>query len=507
MRKIRSKIIFIFLCAVLLPLFPLSVLVYNLVNQSYRVGVNPRVEEALRNGLRFSKESYDYQRDNLVASLQRFSEIVTVDFEKKNVSTVLCLDILDLDTTFWHPQKLSFLSETGNVSWEIQFNKSHQEFFNPLILQEFKSLQQTQIVVSDRINNQFVALKKLIKINKIFGYLVLEASLDEAYLKRADNTLSVFQVYQTLDLTRHSLPTSFLWAFLVLAIFLLGLVVVIGIWISSKVTAPLSSLTEGVAEIGKGNLDFRIKEIKRKDEIGELASRFNNMAEQLKENQQRLIYLEKISAWQQMARKLAHEIKNPLTPIQLTIQQLVDKYEKNDENYSLLLKECYEIINEEIGSLRQLVTEFSEFGRMPKLDLKTGDLNKLILDVTKLFGNRVQLELEENIPLLPFDQDRIRRVIINLIKNALQADESDNPVYLSSYLKDDCIHVIIEDQGHGIQPNLLEKIFDPYFSTKKEGMGLGLPITRLIVEEHGGKIWAESTPGKGTIFFIKLPIR
>ncbi|MFQ5583854.1 MAG: PAS domain-containing sensor histidine kinase [Calditrichia bacterium] len=233
---------------------------------------------------------------------------------------------------------------------------------------------------------------------------------------------------------------------------------------------------------------------------------FNMMAKNLKENQERMIYLEKMAAWQEIARRLAHEIKNPLTPIRLTIQQIVDSDPHSNEEFSKLLNESYQIINEEIGSLHRLVTEFSEFGKMPELNLQKDDLRALIKDVATLYSHRqIQLQLPGNPVEVPFDWDRMKRVFINLLENAVQADPENRPIVITLIKNSGEIQIEVKDNGPGIAEEMLPRIFEPYFSTKKSGVGLGLAITRKMVEEHGGRISVDAAPGQGTCFTIVLP--
>jgi nitrogen fixation/metabolism regulation signal transduction histidine kinase len=293
----------------------------------------------------------------------------------------------------------------------------------------------------------------------------------------------------------------------VIVLILVILAIGAGILISSRITSRVSKIVEATGELGRGNFEFRLPRTNRKDELSQLMTHFNMMAERLKENQDRLIYLEKMATWQLMARKIAHEIKNPLTPIQLTIQQLVDKYDGSSDTYDRLLKECAEIINEEIGSLRHLVTEFSDFGRLPELVLKEGNMNELIREISGLYGDRIHLDLSQNTIHLPFDADRIRRVLINLLENAAQSDPGNHPVVVKTTAESGFFCLNIIDQGRGIPPQNLSKIFEPYFSEKEGGTGLGLAITRLIVEEHGGTIKVQSSPGKGSTFSLYFPIQ
>lgn len=503
MKRIRTKIVVIILAAVLLPIIPLSVLVFNLVNQSYHVGVNPQVAQALESGLAFSKSIYDFQRNQLVEALERLDKM---NLDQSRL-TGISAKTLGLDSVFWNATALSYLDKDGTAIWQKLFNDVSVNDFDNRFLKQFQSPAQRSLIVSDRKKNQFTAILKRFQNGNIKGYWVLQAGFQENFLKRADHALDVLQMYQTLDLTHHELPRNFLYAFVALGLIILSLAVILGIWISARITSPITLLVKGTAEIGRGNLDYQIPSAARNDEIGLLIEAFNQMARQLKENQERMIYLEKMSAWKQMARKLAHEIKNPLSPIQLTLQQMVDKYEVNNVEYQKLLNECYGIINEEIGSLRKLVQEFSEFGRMPELDLQMADLNELIREISPMYSGQLQLDLDGALPQFLFDEDRIRRVLINLIQNAIQADPKGHPVKVNTEYLENKIRISVSDQGSGIPEDNLSKIFEPHFSSKKEGMGLGLAITRLIIEEHGGTIQVHSRVNEGSQFVIELPIK
>lgn len=506
MKKIRSKIIFILILTVILPLIPISILVLDLVNQSYQIGVNPQVSDALENGLYFSKYLYNIQRRHLIEALEKV--LISLSTSPDIPMTKLSPDKLkiDVDTTYWQIYSLQLRDKDGKQIWIKTYGSFPEVSFDRLILSQFQFPNQKSVVVSDRQNNMFTAVY-LIKDRKEFeGYLVLQARMQQEFLTKAEQVLSIHQIFQSLDLARGSLMKSFLYTFIAIAVIFMSLAVFFGIWISSRITSPVSMLHQAATEIGKGNLAFRLPLAKRKDEIGQLMTHFNEMAQQLQENQERLIYLQKIAAWQQMARKIAHEIKNPLTPIQLTLQQLIDQYSGSDKAYKNLLLECTHIIKEEIGSLRQLVTQFSEFGRLPEFQPQIGDLNALIREVSTLYGERLILKLDENLVTFSFDPDRIRRILINLIENAVQADPADQPVQIESESTADNVKITVSDKGRGIAEEDMQNIFEPYFSTKKSGTGLGLAITRLIVEEHGGSISVRSQVEHGTEFTIVLPL-
>ncbi len=504
MSRLQNKIIAVLILAVLLPLLPLSLLVYQLVNQSYRVGVNPQVAQALKAGLAFSKAQYDLERQELSQALEALLSHRKFHHPGQ-IPAPLDTAGLALHNRFWIPRELFYFDAQGRLLWKRSLQEPDSTGVDPRVFQEFRP-GQLRLVVSDRYHNRFLAVRRVGTSSKPSGFLVLSASMNPKFLQQANQILQVHQVYQSLNLSRHSIPQRFLIAFVALGLVFLLLAVMAGIWISARITAPFSMLARGTEEIGKGNLDYRLPDLKRKDEAGQLVRHFNQMAQALQENQRRLIYLEKMALWQQIASKLAHEIKNPLTPIQLTLQQLVDQYDNRNPEYAQLLQECSQIIQEEIGSLRRLVHEFSEFGRLPKLNLQENDLRELLNELQTLYSQRVQLVVTQPLPRFYFDHDGIRRVFINLIENALQADPGGHPILIETKILDNRVRISVQDRGTGIPAENRSKIFEPYFSTRKGGMGLGLAITRMIVEEHQGHIWVESQLNRGTTFFIELPL-
>jgi nitrogen fixation/metabolism regulation signal transduction histidine kinase len=501
MKKIRTKIVAVLVLTVFIPLVPISLVVLNLIQRSYQIGVHPQIESALENGVYFSKSLYDIQRTHLLKSLELMGHSFSGSYQIPRTRGEL-FNNAGFDTLYWEFRALALLDKQGDVLVAEQYYSEKAFVFDSRILKELKSQSQKGMVVSDRQNNVYSAVVELPPDR----FLVLQAAMKPAFMSASDHLLRVHQIYQSLDLARDSLIKSFLYTFLFIAGILLVLVVLAGIWMSSRITAPVSGLVKGTSELGKGNLGFRLPEDNGRDELSQLVREFNRMARQLKTNQERMLYLEKMGAWQQMARKIAHEIKNPLTPIQLTIQQLVDKYPEDNDKYSELLKECSGIIQEEIGSLRRLVTEFSEFGRLPEPSLIMANLNELIREVSGLYGSRIELRLDDHIKSTVFDPDRMRRVLVNLIENAIQADAAEHPVVISTQLEDAHIILKVKDRGKGIDPRLLPRIFEPYVSGKKEGTGLGLAITRLFIEEQQGCVSVESHPGEGSEFIIELPL-
>ncbi len=314
------------------------------------------------------------------------------------------------------------------------------------------------------------------------------------------------QAHQYLRMIGRDLRGEFVFYFLVATIVLLLLACLMGVRIGFRVTHPLDELVKGTRELARDNLDYRIPP-GRDDEIGLLIGSFNRMAEDLTQNRKQRVEAEKIVAWREIARRLAHEIKNPLTPIQLTVQQIRDKYPGEDPTYRKLVQDCTEIVTEEVESLRKLVQEFADFARMPSLSLGRHSLNGVITDIVRLYPEAgVALELTPEIPELDLDTEQMRRVLINLIENGLEAAGQEGRIVIQTESHPNAVRLLVVDSGPGVPERDRERIFQPHVSSKQSGMGMGLAVVRSIVESHGGQIVAARAPRGGAQFEITLPI-
>lgn len=312
--------------------------------------------------------------------------------------------------------------------------------------------------------------------------------------------------YKHIEMAEGELRTAFLLAFLVAAAGVVILACVIGIRIGFGITRPLHALLKGTREMARDNLQYRIPN-NRDDEIGVLIESFNQMAQDLVENRRKRVEAEQIAAWREIARRLAHEIKNPLTPIQLAVQQMRDKYAGDDPEYQRFVTDCTEIVTEEVTTLRSLVEEFANFARMPSLSLAPSDLNKSVRRVVRLYPDaRIRLDLADNQPLLELDSEQMRRVLINLIENGIDASGKNGQITIRTHRDGETAVLSVIDSGPGVPIADRARIFQPYISTKESGMGLGLAVVRSIVEDHGGHISVTDAPTGGAQFDLQLPI-
>ncbi len=322
-----------------------------------------------------------------------------------------------------------------------------------------------------------------------------------------------------LDEDRASLSAAYTKTFFLLAGGVLLVSLTLALLWARATTRPLTLLAEGAGRVGRGDLDVAIP-VRGQDEVARLTLAFNAMVVELRAARTRLAYLERVSAWQEIARRLAHEIKNPLTPILLAVQQLdrkFDDYTDQPARYRRLLTDALEIVTEEVEVLRALVSEFSDFARLPRVEPRPARVDAFAADLL-----RTNPHLEPLTALLPspdppealtaaLDPALMRRVLVNLLDNArdaLPTPHPDSPITLRVSRQGQAVCIAVQDCGCGVPPADLERIFEPYHTTKDHGTGLGLAIVRKIVIEHGGDIRALSPPPdapQGTRMEILLP--
>ncbi len=298
-----------------------------------------------------------------------------------------------------------------------------------------------------------------------------------------------------------------------LAVGALGLVVLAGLLVARKIARDLDALVEGSLHAARGDLDHRVP-VRSQDEVGAVASAFNFMMEDLRTSKDRLVIAERIAAWQEIARRLAHEIKNPLTPIQMAMDTLRKVWRKQHPSFGEILEESTTTVLEEADRLKRIVGEFSDFARMPKPELARVDLNDIVRSVAGLYQGAIQVEIKlGKIPDIDADKGQINQIVLNLLENARDAigERADGKIIVSTKLGDagDRAVLVVDDNGPGIPAELKGKIFAPYFSTKlsKGGTGLGLAIVHRIVSDHGGRIHIADALGGGARFSIELPLR
>ena len=349
-------------------------------------------------------------------------------------------------------------------------------------------------------------------------YLYVVKYLDKDISKYLTESQEAINFYYTVEERSTGIKISFAIIYLIIVTLLLFISITIAIRFSSRFFRSINNLILASTAIGKGDLNTKVPEIKTDKDLEKLNINFNSMINRLKDQQEKLIINERHEAWGNLARKLAHEIKNPLTPIQLSIDRLKEKYTNQiSDNEKINFEENLKIINNQINQIGNLVNEFSDFARMPKPIIKKNNLIEIIKDNIKLLSE-IDLSIKINFvhpkSLVEFDCDKeqLGRVFFNLIKNSIESIQQkaentsnfDKIITIEIFDENDHISIIINDNGIGFKNfNIdVKEILNPYFTTKKNGTGLGLSIVNKIINDHNGKLNFISVPNGAKVKII-----
>jgi len=305
--------------------------------------------------------------------------------------------------------------------------------------------------------------------------------------------------------------TTFLVALVNIYLLFFVLAIIIALFISRNMSKPLELIRMSIGQIKLGEINEKIQ-WQREDEIGALIKEYNWMIGELSKSAELLAKSERESAWREMAKQVAHEIKNPLTPMKLSVQYLKKRWDDKSPDWDEHLERFSTTIVQQIDILSEIASAFSDFAKMPKKKNEIVDINDIILKSMELFKEHKNLQInfksENQEYLISGDKNQLLRVFNNLIKNSIQAiknkNEGEVDIHLS-VMNENCL-VSVKDNGVGIPEERKGKIFTPSFTTKSSGMGLGLSIVKSIVIDSGGKIWFESEEKVGTTFYIQFPI-
>jgi two-component system, NtrC family, nitrogen regulation sensor histidine kinase NtrY len=327
----------------------------------------------------------------------------------------------------------------------------------------------------------------------------------------------------------------------------LGILVALltSLWFADRVTRPVVSLADAARRVAAGDLSTKV-DVESHDELGELAASFNRMTEDLVQQKERAVQAERVAAWRELARRLAHELKNPLFPLQVTVENLMRAKTKSPEMFEEVFDEGTATLLAEINNLKTIIGRFSEFSKMPQPERRPTQVNDSLQSVLRVFqaqlqgqgqslsqehidaqpladtqaqpklktGIAVRTELAANLPEISADPDLLHRALSNLVLNAIDAMPQGGELMLRTALvkgvafgeSNNRVAISISDTGTGLTPEECARLFTPYYTTKQHGTGLGLAIVQSVVTDHGGKISVESTKEEGTTFRIELPV-
>jgi nitrogen fixation/metabolism regulation signal transduction histidine kinase len=269
-------------------------------------------------------------------------------------------------------------------------------------------------------------------------------------------------------------------------------------------------LAESAQKVAAGNWDTTV-EAGPEDEIGQLARAFNRMTQELVAQRERLVQAERVAAWRELARRLAHELKNPLFPLQITVENMQRARVQAPEQFDEVFCEGTGTLLAELANLKQIIGRFSDFSKMPAPQKQTLDVNHLVADTMKFFEPQfaqahiaAKSDLDPHLPAISADPEQMARVLRNLVLNAIDAMPQGGALLVKTAARNGGIRMEVSDTGQGLTPEECDRLFTPYYTTKTHGTGLGLAIVQSVISDHQGRIWVESQPGNGTAFRIDL---
>jgi two-component system nitrogen regulation sensor histidine kinase NtrY len=312
-----------------------------------------------------------------------------------------------------------------------------------------------------------------------------------------------------VELRQHIGSTAFFAGFagMLIAVVLSG-------WAAARITRPVEQLAQAARQVAAGAWDTQVA-VATSDELGELAESFNRMTRELVQQREHLLQAERVAAWRELARRLAHELKNPLFPLQLTVENLLRARQQSPELFEEIFQESSSTLLAEIGNLKTIISRFSEFSKMPQPQFERIDFNEVVRRVGRLFQAQLntpgrasiecRMELADSPIMIAADPELLHRALSNLVLNAMDAMPDGGTLTMRSKQDGQYVHAEISDTGSGLTPEECERVFTPYYTSKTHGTGLGLAIVQSVVSDHGGRISVRSERGRGTTFAIELP--
>jgi nitrogen fixation/metabolism regulation signal transduction histidine kinase len=290
------------------------------------------------------------------------------------------------------------------------------------------------------------------------------------------------------------------------------LAIVASLWIAARVSGPIEQLARAAEQVAGGDWETRV-EVRGKDEVGVLGASFNHMTEQLSEQRERLVQSERVAAWRELARRLAHELKNPLFPLQITVENMVRARSLPEAEFDEVFHESATTLQAEINNLKKIVGRFSDFSKMPKPQVEKLDAREAVRRVAGLYDAALKekqivlrmIASNERIPISA-DPELLHRALSNLVLNAMDAMPGGGTLTMTIASIGDVARFSIADSGEGLTPEESERLFTPYYTTKQHGTGLGLAIVQSVVADHHGAITVERGENGGARFVIELPL-
>ncbi len=489
-----------------------SLFIFNFGIQNY---FDKQITNAVNNSFDVAKNYLDESKKNVQ------SDVILMSVGLNNASNLYYSNpnrfqrIMNSEKILRRIDDVYLIDSLGNILMS-NVRDITEEFIIPSEEDYDLALEGKQVFITNNLENKTTVMTKLNSL--VDTYLYISRNIDPEILRYLNETEEAVSFYYSVENSQTGIKVTFAIIYIIVVTLLLFLSTSIAITFASRLTKPIINLISASQSISKGALDVKVPNIDEDDEFRQLNTNFNSMIDRLKKQQDKLLATERYEAWESVARKLAHEIKNPLTPIQLSIDRLREKYSKKISSESEDFEKYLETINRQIKDIENLVNEFSNFARMPQPIFKKINIIEILnrsVDFVKMTSkNKIEIISDHKELIINGDADQLNRVFINLIKNSEEAfldvlkknPDFKGKIDIAIINNNDYILVRLTDNGTGISDT--KKVMTPYFTTKTNGTGLGLPIVNKIINEHSGDFTIQNKGnGKGVnveIFFPKI---
>ncbi len=508
LRYISLFSLFTFIPSLLVAIF--SLFIFNFGIQNY---FDQQITKAVNNSYDVAKNYLEDSRENVI------SDVILMSTGLNRASNLFYSNprsfnrIIRAEKLLRKIDDVYLIDSAGNILISDVIDPN-VELIIPTEKNFNDALEGKTVIVSNNLENKTTVMIKLSSL--VDTYLYISRDIDPAILRYLNETEQAVSFYYSVENSQTGIKITFAIIYIIVVTLLLFLSTALAITFARRLTLPIVNLISASEDISKGNLSAKVPETEVDEEFKMLNKNFNNMIERLQQQQEKLLTAERYTAWETVARKLAHEIKNPLTPIQLSIDRMRERYSKKISEGSEEFERYLQTINRQIKDIEKLVNEFSSFARMPRPIMKSLDINKLILrsfDLAKMSSkNKMNLQNISKETNIKGDEEQLNRVFINLLKNSEEAlnekrskiRDFQGKIDVEISSNNHYIVVSISDNGSGIPD--IKKAMNPYYTTKLKGTGLGLPIVNKIISEHSGDLSIINNKNKeGLTIIIKLP--
>ncbi len=514
--SIRLKIAVALIFVAILPSIPIIIISNNMINTTINELITGRTALALEEAIEMSQETLqddieDMRRELKLVRYNLINGAYSTEYFKRQYAA-----FLREGKSPYYRILVGYITSSSpfrnNISFDMS-SVSEKKEDDVAQLKQFLSVTETgNDVIVDRLS---INGKTVIVANTRYGntLLVLYHYISPEKTQRLALFEKTYGNYRQQEFLKPYFQTGVGIALVTISLVIIMLAAIISFVLSKSISRPAFELVDAAKQVASG--DFSVKLYRNeKDEMTLLFNSFNRMVEQLEHGRKVMYQTQKLQAWRDIARKLVHEIKNPLTPIRLSAERIYRRYTEGHDDLDTIVRQGTSTIVEEVNVLMRLLSEFSRFARLPEIHPEYQSLNEIVENCVHFFRGHENIhfivDMDDSLPELYIDRGLIRQSLTNLIQNAIEASNDSGDIEVQTgYVEDSdnkLARIVIRDYGIGIEKEDLPDIFEPTFSKKENGTGLGLTIVEKIIIEHGGRIYCQSEYGKGSTFTIELPV-